>query len=292
MKDYFVENYKTSQYQVNLFLLFIERTIPILKNKGQFSMIIPNSFLMVSSAQKLRKHLLQETALNEIINLMGNTFEGINVETIIISGKKEAQDHTNRIGIFINKGTEFILSHTKEQNLFMQNEGSELTVFSNSESDELTLKLKTDTEILDNLVNIKAGLQAYEAGKGIPKQTSEDVKARPYDYTYKFDKSTYEYLEGKDVCRYQLKWSGTFLKYGNNLAAPRTFDIFSGKKIIIREITGKPPQSIIATYSEDIFLFNRSNIAIVEKEKSTVSLKFLKSLVRSGKRVVKIKCGV
>ena len=49
-------------------------------------MIIPNSLLMVSSAQKLRKHLLEETALHEIINLMGNTFEGINVEPIIISG--------------------------------------------------------------------------------------------------------------------------------------------------------------------------------------------------------------
>ncbi len=37
---------------------------------------------------------------------MGNIFEGINVETIIISGKKEAKkDRTNKSAIYINKGT-------------------------------------------------------------------------------------------------------------------------------------------------------------------------------------------
>ena len=281
MKSYFSENYQTTQYQVNLYLLFIERTIAILKKKGQFSLIVPNSLLMVSSAKNLRKHLLNETALNEIINLMGHTFEGINVETIIISGKKENQKQSDKIAIYVNEGTDFVLTQTKEQRLFMQNPGAELTVFSNTESDELTVKLKEGSEILDNLVLIKAGLQAYETGKGNPKQTPEDVKARPYDYTYKFDKNTFEYLEGKDVKRYELKWSGTFLKYGNHLAAPRTFDIFKGNKIIIREITGKHPQSIVATYSEDIFLFNRSNIAIVEKENSPISLKYVLALLNS-----------
>jgi type I restriction-modification system DNA methylase subunit len=84
---------------------------------------------MVSSAQKLRKHLLEETALHEIINLMGNTFEGINVEAIIISGNRQNKNHSNKISIYVNEGMEFILSHSKEQNLFMQNKGSELTVF-------------------------------------------------------------------------------------------------------------------------------------------------------------------
>ena len=81
--------------------------------------------------------------------------------------------------------------------------------------------------------------------------------------------------------RYHLKWSGGFLKYGDNLASPRTFDLFNGRKIIIREITGKYPNSIIATYSEDIYLFNMSNIAIIEKENTTVSLKYILAILNS-----------
>ncbi|MDI9320420.1 MAG: TaqI-like C-terminal specificity domain-containing protein, partial [Phycisphaerales bacterium] len=280
MKNYFTVNYQTSQYQVNLFLLFIERVIPILKKMGKFSMIIPNSLLMVSSAKTLRKHLLKETSLSEIINLLGHTFEGINVETIIIAGKKEREEN-NKVSIYKNDGTDFILSHIKEQKIYEQNDGAELTVFSNSTNDELTIKLKKDADILDNLVKIKAGLKAYETGKGNPKQTTVDVKNRPFDYTKKINKNTYEYLKGKDVCRYQLKWSGGYLHYGEHLAAPRTFDIFNSKKIIIREITGKYPHSIIATYSEDIFLFNMSNIAIIENEKSKVSLKYILAILNS-----------
>jgi hypothetical protein len=134
---------------------------------------------------------------------------------------------------------------------------------------------------LDDLVQIKAGLQAYETGKGNPKQTPEDVKMRIYDYNYKFNEETYQYIEGKDVNRYLLEWSGTYLKYGENLAAPRTLDIFRGKKIIIREITGIYPMSIIGTYSEDLFLFNRSNIAVVEKDGFSISLKYILGILNS-----------
>jgi hypothetical protein len=71
------------------------------------------------------------------------------------------------------------------------------------------------------------------------------------------------------------------LKYGENLAAPRTFDIFSNKKIIIREITGSYPKTINATYSEDVLLFNRSNIAVIEKTSSNVSLKYILGILNS-----------
>ncbi|MBE9089765.1 N-6 DNA methylase [Microcystis aeruginosa LEGE 11464] len=281
IKRYFKDNFKTSQYQVNLFILFIEKTISILKNKGEFTIIVPNSMLMISSAKNLRKYLLNQTSLNEIINLMGYSFEGVNVETIIISSKKERFPEASKVKIFLNKNNEFTLVHTKQQSDFLQHEGFELNVFSDKRSDDLIQKLTLNSEKLDELVLIKAGLKAYESGKGNPKQTSDDVKERIYDYDYKFDNNTHKYLDGKDVNKYLIKWSGTYLRYGQNLASPRTFDLFNGKKIIIREITRKHPQSIIATYTEEIYLFNMSNIAILEKENLEISLKYILGLLNS-----------
>ena len=46
--------------------------------------------------------------------------------------------------------------------------------------------------------------------------------------------------------------------------------------------TSKHPKSIIATYSEEIYLFNRSNIAIVEKEKPEISLKYILGVLNSA----------
>jgi hypothetical protein len=210
---------------------------------------------MVYSGQGLRKHILDNCKINEIINLEGYSFDNANVETIILIAKKEKVIN-NKFDVLLSKGTEFEFSHKKEQERFTKNEGLEFRVFSDDISSDLIDKIQNNSIILDEIVQIKAGLQAYEKGKGIPKQSAEDVKNRPFDYDYKYDENTYQYLEGKDVGRFFINWSGLYLQYGEQLAAPRTFDLFKGEKIIIREITGKYPNSIISTYNEDIYLYN------------------------------------
>ena len=74
---------------------------------------------------------------------------------------------------------------------------------------------------------MKSGLKAYEGGKGDPSQTKEMKKNRVYHSMEKQDETYIKYLQGKDVCRYKLNWSGEYLKYGNNLAAPRGINLFN-----------------------------------------------------------------
>lgn len=281
-KDFYVNSYVSAKYQINTYLLFIEKSVEIIRNKGVFGLIIPNAWLMVYSGEGLRKHLLDNCNLYQIINLEGYSFESANVETVILLAKNERVQDSNSLEIHLNNGTEFYLSHIKNQVDFKNNDGFEFKVFIDDKSDGINDKIISNTTILDDLVEIKAGLQAYEKNKGNPKQTSEDVKNRPYDFNFKFDEDTHQYLEGKDVGRYLINWSGTYLKYGDNLAAPRTFDLFNGKKIIVREITGKFPQCIISTYSEELYLYNRSNIGIIEKLGIEISLKYITVLLNSS----------
>ena len=280
-KNYYVLNYESAKYQVNLYLLFIERAIKKLKQNGNYGLIIPNAWLMVYSGEGLRKYILENCSISKIINLKGYSFENVNVETVILVAKKTRDSINNELEILLNNGYEFYYSHSKNQNEFKVNNGYEFKVFTDNLSDGVNSKLLTKTIKLDDLVEIKAGLQAYEKDKGEPKQTATDVINRPYDYKYKFDDSTLMYLDGKDVGRYYTNWSGLYLKYGKHLAAPRTFNLFSDKKIIVREITGNYPRCIIATYSEDTYLYNRSNIGIVEKINSNISLKYIVSILNS-----------
>ena len=280
-KDYFVSKYESAKYQINTYLLFIEKSVLILKDNGIYGLIIPNSWLMMYSGEGLRKFLLETNKLNQIINLAGFSFETANVETVILLAEKEIIKKENTFEILLNNGNEFYFSHSKKQTEFSKNKEFEFKVFLDDDSDELNLKINKNSEILDNLVLIKAGLKAYEKDKGEPKQTASDVVNRIYDYNYKFDNDTYKYLEGKDVGRYFTSWAGSYLRYGKHLAAPRTFNLFDGKKIIIREITGNYPKCLIATYNEDIYLFNMSNIAIVEKTNSDISLKYILAVLNS-----------
>ena len=278
-KNYYIKNYVSSNYQINTYILFMERSFKLLKNKGYASMIVPNSWLMMYSGKGIREYILENIKLLEIVNLAGHSFENVNVETVIYFGYKEKGEFVTRV--LLNKGKEFIYSHSKNSISFINEEEKLFKVFSDEYSEEINKKIFKNSTALDEIVEIKAGLQAYEKGKGIPKQTEEDVKNRPYDYTYKFDEETYKYLEGNNVGRYSINWSGQYLKYGENLAAPRSMELFNGKKIIIREITGAFPKNIISTYTEEFYLYNRSNIGIIEKEGKKIDLKYILVVLNS-----------
>jgi len=280
-KDFYSKEYKSAEYQFNTYMLFIERSIDLLKQSALYGLIVPNSWLMVSSATKLRNFVLTSSNIKEIVNLTGYSFDNVNVETIILISQK-LKIEKNKINILTNTEKEtFSLLHTRKQDDFLANPNFEFKIYSDDISKKITEKILLNSEILDNLTIIKAGLQAYEKDKGNPRQTAEDVVKRPYDYNFKFDNETYPYLEGKDVQRNNISWDGLFLKYGNHLASPRSIDLFNGKKIIVREITGTYPNCIIATYSEDLYLYNRSNIGILERKDKNISLKYIVSMLNS-----------
>jgi hypothetical protein len=99
--------------------------------------------------------------------------------------------------------------------------------FKNVEGMGLIEKMELYSIPLSSMADVKAGLMAYEIGKGNPPQTKEMKGDRVYHTHTRMDDSYLKYLDGKDVCRYYLTWSGEFLKY-DNLAAPRTdFRLFA-----------------------------------------------------------------
>ena len=121
IKSYFSKNYIVSQYQVNLYLLFIERAVQIMKKNAEFSFIIPNSLLMVSSAISTRKFIIQNSKINEIINFIGSSFEGVGVETIILNLSKGLVNN-DKIRVFISETNKIEYSHDKSQKGFSDNQ--------------------------------------------------------------------------------------------------------------------------------------------------------------------------
>ncbi|MBT7469947.1 MAG: N-6 DNA methylase, partial [Candidatus Cloacimonetes bacterium] len=88
-KKHYSKIYNSAIYQINTYLLFMEKSIKLLKHKGSFGLIVPNAWLMVYSGKGIREYLLNNCNLNQIINLEGYSFENVNVETIVILAQKE-----------------------------------------------------------------------------------------------------------------------------------------------------------------------------------------------------------
>ncbi len=275
-KEFFSKNYETSEYQLNTYILFIERAIKLLNENGLLGFIIPDAWLKVESAKKLRKFMLENNFIEKIIHIRGETFPGVGVESSIFILRKTRYVKNTQVSMNLLQ-LNYI---TFKQKDWLKNTNFEIDLFSNKEVKSILNKLSVGTKKLDEVSGIKAGLQAYEKGKGKPKQTSKDVKERPYDYDHKFDKDTYQYLEGKNIDRYGYSWEGQWLRYGEWLAAPRTFNLFNSPRILIREIPAKPPHAIISVYLEDTYLNNRSIINVIQKEKD-IDLKYIIAILNS-----------
>ncbi len=138
----------------------------------------------------------------------------------------------------------------------------------NDRSIDLLTKIESLSIQLKDIANVKAGLKAYEIGAGKPLQTKEMKEARVYHSREKLGVDYFKYLEGKDVCRYYLEWSGEFLKYGENLSRRRKFEIFSTPRILVRQIPSPFPRCINACFTREVILNDLNSINIINIQES------------------------
>jgi adenine-specific DNA-methyltransferase len=262
-KSYYYEKYKLQKYQINTYLLFIERAYGILRSGGHFGFIIPNNWLTINSFATFREFILKNVGDVNIINAVDTIFGQANVDTCILMFTKNKPTEINlgeiKDGIFRSLAVkeskdfyehEFIINIAKFREV--------------NESQEITF---SKTIPLDEIAEVKSGLKAYEIGKGTPPQTKEMKDARVYHSDKKQDDSWIKYLDGVDVKRYFLGWSGEYIKYGKNLAAPRIKSLFEQKRILVRQIPSPPPYCINAVYTEEEVIndLNSNNILNINK---------------------------
>ena len=282
-KEFYSKNYQSSEYQVNLFVLFSEKAISLVRNSSFVGFIIPNTLLKISSISKLRKFMLKSGSIKQIIQFFGYSFPNVSVETITFIFKKGAvHEKVKVIDIETPEDLHGMDYKLIDQKPWQEDAECRFQVEMTTETINIINKIRNNSFNLEDKFDVKAGLKAYESGKGNPKQSPEDVKNRIYDSNSSQGENTYRYLEGKDVEAYFTMWSRTWLKYGEMLAAPRTFNMFSEPRILIREITRKHPRSLICTYCDETYLNNLSIVNILSRNKSNTDLKTLLLILSSS----------
>ena len=275
-KKYYYANYKLQQYQINTYILFTELGHKLLKKNGLLGFIIPNNWQTIDTCYKFRELIFSQTSGIKIVNSYDKIFEDANVDNGILIFEKEPKWNYELIELknkefnVISKGKKF------EGNNYIIN----FTSLKNSEIQPFLDKINKVSIKLDELSILKSGLKAYEVGKGTPPQTKEMKNDRIYHTREKKDNTFYKYLEGKDVSRYFLGWSGQYLKYGKNLAAPRFFELFSSQRILVRQIPAQPPYCIHAIYTEEVYI-NDINSMVIFDFKENYSPKFILGVINS-----------
>ena len=280
-KEYYYSKFTCIHEKPNLYLLFMEKSLSLVRKKGLFSFVVPNSWLGMESGKKIRELLLQESTINYLVGLEGDSFTGVGVETVIfVITKSKPGNHITQYSM--TSGQDVLLPRLSaiEQNVWLSNRNHLIDIKSSDSEGEVIKSIKAAPYLVGNIYEVRVGMQAYEKGKGYLPQSEDDVKNHIFDYDSKYDEDTHPYLQGRDIVRYGIKWSGSWLRWGPWLSQPKQFDQFSKPRVLIREITGKFPQVLISTYTEEIYLNNKSIINVLEISDNN-SLKALVAILNS-----------
>ena len=90
-KKYFKNRYQSVDPEVESYLLFVERSVVLLKEKGLLVLLIPNNFATNYRYQEFRNFLFNNMAIQKIIMLLDNVFPEVAVETCILMGYKDTR---------------------------------------------------------------------------------------------------------------------------------------------------------------------------------------------------------
>jgi SAM-dependent methyltransferase len=266
-KKYYYANYRLAEYQVNSYPLFIEKGTNLLKPDGFLCFITPNNWLTINTNRLLRQFVLAQSNIT-IVNFYSRVFETAEVDSSIILFRKALDnprlklfEYTDSFQLIVETDCEYFLSLRD----FVIN----IEAFKGTGVASLINKIDSLSIPLEQTADVRAGLKAYEVGKGTPPQTLAMKEKRIYHSTLKISNKYIKYLDGRDVCRYRLNWGGEFLKYGDNLAAPRNdFNLFSTKRILVRQIPSKPPYCINACIAEETALNDLNSMNIINFKES------------------------
>ena len=213
----YYKTYEVASYKIDLFHLFFERGISILKDKGRMGYITPNTYLTNKYIQPLRNFILEHTSICSIVNHDEKVFPdaSVDVATIILYKNKEEE---NKVSIIhSDTSSNFILEGIKEQ---IQWENDEDNIFNIKQEFSISFN---NCVALGDVCASYFGIQAYDRKSSISKERIGD-----------------EYIpiiDGEDIYPYVYAQPTKYFNYiAENIKSGGDWNVYSKERIVIRQI--------------------------------------------------------
>jgi len=275
-KNYFNSNFKYQSYQLDSYLLFIEKSMALTRANGCLSLIIPNTWLLNLFSKNLRNWLFSEKTIRNVVHFVSSVFAAI-VDTEVVVYLNEKPSVRHQIQISIVDGFEAVNTFEIPQSRWQSQGGEPVNVLSKPEFSGFIDKLRK-FPTLNDICIITQGSKPFQVGKGRPPQTRAIVDEKPFVAATKVDKTFKPLLRGSLINRYKILWDKDYwISFGDWLAEPRYSASYDApEKIVIRQ-TG---DSLVATLDTQQFIVRDNLYTIIPKTGKTnlrVVLAFINS---------------
>lgn len=242
-KDYLKNNFESAYQKYDLYVLFIELSLKILKNNGQICYIVPFPLLNQDYGLKLRQMILNDCEIKEIFDLSNyKIFSDAEVRNIIITLKKTPKINNNDNNLKVKKQI------TEPQILTKQFKYLKQDIFNSTYQNMFRLELN-DIKVynlikkLQNKSNKKLGDVVFSSwgARGTP--------IKEFHLNSKINENCKKMIKGANINRFSINYDGKWLNYDlDKLYRPSMIEFFEPEKIIVKKVSGK--EGLIATYDD------------------------------------------
>ncbi|MFA5783065.1 MAG: N-6 DNA methylase, partial [Bacteroidales bacterium] len=279
-KHYLTKKYLLQEGKPDLYRFFVEQSHNILKDEGRFCFIIPNSILTIPSCGKLRKYLLSEGGIIEIVNFWGQVFDGVSINNIILTTQKNSKSFNIRlINDRSSKPDALSLKNAStnaievSKNEIIMDEDFIIQMGNSKNISSIIKKIEINKKKLFEVSNYTLGMQVYH--NSIHKKS--DIEKRIYHSLIKENKTYFPETGGANISRYLFKdVAKEYVSFGDWCYNKPDWAFCSGERILIREIPSKTTLNCCITVTEHI-----PNKAVIIVKSNVISNKFLLGILNS-----------
>ena len=265
--NYYQKNYDAAfEYKINLFALFMERSVSLIKANGYFSFIVPNTLYNTVSFKPIRKFMLERGSFHIIMDLRYKVFEDAELggSGVFVFAKDKKRTNTKNFTI-LTKEQFLELNFTEiSSDEFLKSDDYNLVInAANNKVFKKITKLKNVTE-LGSIIKIYQGI--------ITGDNKKFLSDNPINSKWK------PILKGRDINKYSTKFNNTFVYY-----SPK--DLWSNTdekmfKVPIKIISRQTSDRLIATLDTEQY-FSLDSTHVIHLLADKINIKYLLGVFNS-----------
>ena len=291
---FYLKAYESAYGRVNAFSLFIEKAMVLLRNDGHCGLITSNRILTNFQLASLRKMMLEKTKIENILTFQKTVFKAA-VDTTVIIFHKSRLPQQYSIGIWydITDLSQRAFQVNKVQHsTFLANDGHIFNVKQQEKFMGIIGKVREKAYNLERFCDVK---------DGIILGTIKDLFLSDCAFDDRYEK----WLEGNEVSRYTIEWTGRYICYDHSLikeemkkkrekAKKKAISALDFKKLsrsgiwlrnarVFKQtkiLTRQNAKRLIGTFDEKNYFVKNSLHCILLKDK-TYNLKYILGLINS-----------
>jgi hypothetical protein len=268
-KNYFKHRYQSVDPEIESYILFVERSVQLLKEGGLLVLLIPSNFVTNYRYENFRNFLFKNLAMKKIIMLTDKVFPKAAVETCILMGYKDTRsisekNHNIEFSEYSSKIRFSKIQKSRQDKLW---EKKPRIIFppKTSKYTEVLETVTRDSTKLGGIVNITRGIEL-----GFHSKNTSDKEILSF----------VPVVAGRNIHKFFIDEKIRYIKFDESQKSIyKDINVYKQSKILLRRIGNK----LIAAYDPNhLFCVCDVYIISLKPKWNHLNIRYLELLLNSS----------